>query len=179
MSHQSKQFVCDVNVGKPKITNCFDDIQSLSDDLIATARAPHDEIGIPGSSLAGTGPAASVGDRRKSSPWAVRISQFARPISLASRFDQSIRGGVLTDQARLARLGYVSRAWRMQIKNLLRFPPHIQKTFLSLTVTGQDCAAFTERKRRSIARILGWKQQGQMRWMRRINAADAITLCEC
>ena len=53
-------------------------------------------------------------------------------MALATRFDQLIRDGVVTDYADLARLGHVTGARMSQIVNLLNLAPDIQEALLSL-----------------------------------------------
>jgi hypothetical protein len=82
------------------------------------------------------------GESRPSVP-AGRAPHVSRLMALAIRLDQSVREGVVTDQAELARLGHVTRARLTQIMNLLCLAPDIQEEllFLSVTERGRDALA--------------------------------------
>jgi len=79
------------------------------------------------------------------------VPRESRLMALAIRLDQLICDGVVTDQAELARLGHVSRAWLTQIMNLLWFAPDIQEEILFLPPTGRD--TITEQQIRPIAAV--------------------------
>ena len=91
-----------------------------------------------------------------------RVPRVSRLMALAIRLDQSIRDGVVADQAELARLGHVSRARLTQIMNLLCLAPGIQEAILFLppTVRGRD--AVTEKQLRVVAGELDWGKQREM-----------------
>jgi hypothetical protein len=56
-------------------------------------------------------------------------------MALAIRFDQLIRDGVVADQAKLARLGYVTPLRISQILALLELAPDVQEAILFLPPT--------------------------------------------
>ena len=88
-----------------------------------------------------------------------RVPRIARLMALAIRFDDMIRSGAITDQADLARLGYVSRARVTQIMNLLHLAPVIQEEilFLPRVTSGHD--PISERDLRPVAAEVDWGRQ--------------------
>ena len=56
-----------------------------------------------------------------------RVPRISRLMALAIRFDRLLHDGVIADQAKLARLGHVTRARVTQIINLLSLAPDIQE----------------------------------------------------
>jgi hypothetical protein len=95
-------------------------------------------------------------------PPAGRVPRVSRLMALAIRLDQLIRDGVVTDQAELARLGYVTRARLTQIMNLLNLAPDIQQAILFLPVTERGRDPMTERDLRPIAAVADWRKQQRM-----------------
>jgi hypothetical protein len=89
------------------------------------------------------------------------VPRIAKLMSLAIRFDQLIRDGVVKDQAELARLGQVSRARMTQIMNLLNLAPEIQEELVN--TVGRDPS---DRQLRPIVAIACWRQQ-RASWTRR------------
>jgi hypothetical protein len=83
-------------------------------------------------------------------------------MALAIRLDQLIRDGVVANQAKLARLGHVTRAHLTQIMSLLNLAPDIQETvpFLPRTHKGPDPIA--ERPLRAIVAVSEWPKQRRM-----------------
>ena len=69
-----------------------------------------------------------------------RVPRVARFMALAIRFDGLIRAGVVSNYAKLARLGHVTRARVTQIMNLLMLAPDIQEAivFLPRVERGRD-----------------------------------------
>ena len=90
------------------------------------------------------------------------IPRISRLMALATRFEQLIKAGEITDQADLARLGNVSRARVTQIMNLLQLAPDIQEAilFLPRTVKGRD--PIREIMIRPIAAELDWRKQRRL-----------------
>ena len=87
-----------------------------------------------------------------------RIPRVTNLMALAIRLDQLIRDGVVSDQAELAGLGYVSRARLTQIMNLLQLAPDIQEVILLLQGNaGRE--AVTERDLRQVVAATDWKVQ--------------------
>ena len=87
-----------------------------------------------------------------------RIPRVTNLMALAIRLDQLIRDGVVSDQAELAGLGYVSRARLSQIMNLLYLAPDIQEEILLLQGNaGRE--AVTERDLRQVVAATDWKVQ--------------------
>ncbi len=82
--------------------------------------------------------------------------------SLAIRFDQLIRDGVITDQAELARLGHVTRARMTQIMALLQLAPEIQEAILWLPAVESGDDGITERELREVVAELDWGRQRKM-----------------
>ena len=92
---------------------------------------------------------------------------------MAIRFEQLLRGGVVADQAELARLGHVSRARVSQIMNLLNLSPDIQEDVLFLQCPERGRAPISERDLRPIAAVVGWRgQRGMWGAVRRSYAAS-------
>ena len=60
------------------------------------------------------------------------VPRAARLMALAIRFDELLRGGVVSSQAALAKLGRVSTAGVSQILALLNLAPDIQEAILFL-----------------------------------------------
>ena len=74
-------------------------------------------------------------------------------------FDESIRDGVVADQAELARPGRASRARVSQIMNLLNLAPDIQEAILFLPRVEADREPVTQREVRPIAEEVSWGRQ--------------------
>lgn len=94
-----------------------------------------------------------------------RVPRVSKIMALAIRLDRLIRDGQVTDQAELARLGYVTRARLTQIMNLLCLAPDIQEAILFLPTTERGRDRITERELRPIAAVVSWRRQRQM-WHR-------------
>jgi len=88
-----------------------------------------------------------------------RVPRISRLMALAIRFDQLIRDGIVTDQAKLAQLGKVTRARLTQIMNLLCLSPIIQEQILHLPLVSKQQKAITEKQLRPISSIPDWNQQ--------------------
>ena len=91
-----------------------------------------------------------------------RVPRVSRLMALAIRLDQLIRDGVVTDQAELARLGYVTRARLTQIMNLLCLAPDLQEEILFLPRGKRGRDVVTERDVRPIAALADWRKQRRM-----------------
>jgi hypothetical protein len=91
-----------------------------------------------------------------------RVPRVARLMALAIRFDGLLRDGVVADQAKLARLGHVTRARMAQIMNLLNLAPDIQEEILFLPMVETGRSRITERDLRPVAAEPNWRKQ---RWM--------------
>jgi hypothetical protein len=83
-------------------------------------------------------------------------------MALAIRFDGLLRGGVVTDQAELARLGHVSRARMTQIMNLLHLAPDIPEELLFLPLIERGRDSLLERHLRPIAAVADWRKQRRL-----------------
>ncbi len=83
-------------------------------------------------------------------------------MALAIRFDKLLGEGVVTDQAELARLGYVTRARLTQIMNLLHLAPDIQEELLFLPRVERGRDPLTERDLRPIAATADWRKQRKL-----------------
>jgi hypothetical protein len=83
-------------------------------------------------------------------------------LALAWHLDGLIHGGVVANQAELARLGHVSRARMSQILSLLNLTPEIQETvlFLAPVVRGRD--AILLRHLLPLAARPGWTEQRRL-----------------
>ena len=92
------------------------------------------------------------------------IPRISRLVALAIRFDRLIKSGDITDQAELARLGYVSRARVTQIMNLLQLAPDIQEDILFLPRTHRGRDPIREIMVRPIAAVFDWRKQ-RKRWV--------------
>lgn len=90
-------------------------------------------------------------------PWVSKL------MALAIRFDGLLRGGVVTDQAELARLGHVSRARMTQIMNLLHLAPDIPEELLFLPLIERGRDSLLERHLRPIAAVADWRKQRRLR----------------
>lgn len=95
-------------------------------------------------------------------------------MTLAIRFEQLLRDGVVRDQAKLARLGHVTRARMTQIMKLLQLAPDIQEAilFLPLIASGKD--SITERDLRPIASTSDWQKQRAM-WGLKLKQIPMLT----
>ena len=91
-----------------------------------------------------------------------RVPRVSRLMALAIRFDKLLDEGVVTDQAELARLGYVTRARLTQIMNLLHLAPDIQEALLFLPRVERGREPIRERQLRPIAAVLDWRKQRRM-----------------
>jgi hypothetical protein len=83
-------------------------------------------------------------------------------MALAIRFDGLVRGGEVTDQAELARLGHVTRARMTQIMNLLHLAPDIQEDLLFLPRIERGKEPIQERHLRPIAAVPDWRKQRRL-----------------
>jgi hypothetical protein len=83
-------------------------------------------------------------------------------MALAIRFDGLLRGGVVTDQAELARLGHVSRARMTQIMNLLHLAPDIPEELLFLPLIERGRDSLLERHLRPISAVADWRKQRRL-----------------
>jgi hypothetical protein len=95
-----------------------------------------------------------------------RVPRVSRIMALAIKFDGLIRDGVVKDQAKLARLGHVSRARLTQIMDLLLLAPDIQEAVLFLPNVTRRHQTIIENQLRSIAAVPSWGKQRQM-WRQR------------
>ena len=91
-----------------------------------------------------------------------RIPRVSKMMALAIRFDGLIRGGIVKDQAELARLGQVTRARLTQIMSLLYLAPDIQEAILFLPTFERGRNSLTEKQLRPIASTPSWNKQRQM-----------------
>lgn len=89
-------------------------------------------------------------------------SRPARLLALAHHFDDMIREGVVRDQAEIARLMKVTRAWVTRIMNLLFLTPDIQEAILFLTSI-EGAAGPTMRQLQRLAGEVDWTKQ-RARW---------------
>lgn len=90
------------------------------------------------------------------------VPRIARLMALAIRFERLIKTGEISDQAEIARLGYVSRARVTQIMNLLQLAPDIQEEILFLPPTERGRDPVREIMARPIAAVLDWQKQRRM-----------------
>ena len=90
------------------------------------------------------------------------VPRLARLMALAIRFDGLLRGGAITDQAEMARLGRVSRARISQILNLLHLAPDIQEQLLFLPVPNQGRERLHLADLQPLCRHWDWCRQ---RWL--------------
>jgi hypothetical protein len=102
-------------------------------------------------------------DRKPAPISSPRIPRITRLMALAIKFQGMLDCGAVRDYADLARLGYVTRARVTQIMNLLLLAPDIQEDILDLTASVEK-AVPTERKIRSVAKIVPWGTQRRA-WM--------------
>jgi len=91
-----------------------------------------------------------------------RVPRVSRLMALAIRFDGLVRGGIVADQADLARLGHVTRARVTQIMNLLCLAPDIQEELLFMARVGRGCDPIHERQLRPITAVADWWKQRRM-----------------
>lgn len=94
-----------------------------------------------------------------------RVPRVTKLMALAIRLDQLIRDGHVTDQAELARVGYVTRARLTQIMNLLFLAPDIQEEILFLEPSKRGRDLVIERELRPIGAMPRWEMQ-RMLWSR-------------
>lgn len=95
-----------------------------------------------------------------------RVPRVSRIMALAIRLDQLIKGGVVADQAEMARLGHVTRARLTQIMNLLYLAPDLQEEILFLPTFERGRNQLTEKHLRPIAAISDWRKQRRLWRMR-------------
>ena len=88
-----------------------------------------------------------------------RIPRIARLMALAIRFDHLISSGQVANQAKLARLGSVSRARMTQIMNLVLLAPDIQEELLFLSCAPTERSPIHLRQLQTIAAIPEWNEQ--------------------
>ncbi|HEX5470413.1 MAG TPA: hypothetical protein VFW73_00925 [Lacipirellulaceae bacterium] len=91
-----------------------------------------------------------------------RVPRVARMMALTLRYDGLTRGGTITDQAVLARLGHVSRARVTQIMNLLRLAPDIQEEVLFLPRIERGKEPIQEHELCKIAAVLDRRKQRKL-----------------
>jgi hypothetical protein len=84
-------------------------------------------------------------------------------MALAIRFEQSLREGLVKDQAELARLGRVSRPRLTQIMNLLDLAPDIREETLFPPRTEKGCDPISERDLRPMAALPDQRKRRTMR----------------
>lgn len=89
-------------------------------------------------------------------PTPARLPRITKMMALAIRLDHLIKSGQVTDQAELARVGYVSRARLTQIMNLLCLASDIQEELLFTDTKKNN---LKEQDLRLIASITSWKKQ--------------------
>ena len=91
-----------------------------------------------------------------------RVPRVSRLMALAVRFNELLSQGAARNHAELAQLGHVSRARMCQILMLTNLAPNIQEAllFLPKTVRGRD--RITERRLRSVAKLVDWDAQIQL-----------------
>ena len=97
-----------------------------------------------------------------------RLPRITKMMALAIRLDQLIKSGQVTDQAELARVGYVSRARLTQIMDLNLLAPDIQEQILTVDDFKERLIKVSERECRLIASAQIWKEQ-RIRWSRMLN----------
>jgi hypothetical protein len=92
-----------------------------------------------------------------------RIPRISKLMALAIRFDEMLRGGVVTSLSDLARLAQVTQPRMTQIMNLLHLAPDIQEQILMLpeVVDGRD--PIHEKMLRPAMSHLSWQAQ-RMAW---------------
>jgi hypothetical protein len=78
-------------------------------------------------------------------------------MALAIKLQDMLDRGEVRDFAKIARLGYVSRARVTQLMNLLLLAPDLQERLLFSTETENN--GRTERALRSVASATDWEQQ--------------------
>jgi len=91
-----------------------------------------------------------------------RIPRVAKLMALAIRCERLLQGGVIADQAELARLGHVSRARVTQIMNLLNLAPDLQELLLFLPPVAAGRDPLTERALRRVVAEPDWRKQREM-----------------
>ena len=91
------------------------------------------------------------------------VPRIARLMALAVKFEQMIRGGIVSDYAVLAELGRVSRSRVTQIMNLLNLAPDIQEQILFLGSETAEQYGICEASLRQLSAALLWSKQ-RMQW---------------
>ena len=83
-------------------------------------------------------------------------------MALALRFNELLSQGAVRNHAELPPLGHVSRVRMCQVLMLTNLAPTIQEAllFLPKTVRGRD--RITERRLRSVAKLVDWDAQIQL-----------------
>ena len=91
-----------------------------------------------------------------------RVPRVSRLMALALRFNELLSHGAVRNHAELAPLGHVSRVRMCQVLMLTNLAPTIQEAllFLPKTVRGRD--RITERRLRSVAKLVDWDAQIQL-----------------
>lgn len=92
-------------------------------------------------------------------PTPSRLPRITKMMALAIRLDHLIKSRQVTDQAELARVGYVSRARLTQIMDLNLLAPDIQEEILFLPPETVGNQRIREVQLRSIARLPSWGMQ--------------------
>jgi hypothetical protein len=103
-----------------------------------------------------------------------RVPRISRLMALAIRFDGLIRGGAVTDQAELARLGQVTRARLTQIMNLVLLAPDIQEALLFLPRVERGRDQIHLRLLQPITQVPAWRKQRRM-WKELVNEHCCVT----
>jgi hypothetical protein len=88
-----------------------------------------------------------------------------RWLSLALKFEEMIRSGVVDNYAVLAQLGEVSRSRITQMTNLLNLAPDIQEEILFLRPAEAERLRMSEPLVRKLSAILEWGEQRE-HWRR-------------
>lgn len=86
-----------------------------------------------------------------------RVPRIAKMMALAIRLDHLLKTGQVTDQAELARVGYVSRARLTQIMDLNLLAPDIQEKILE-----GNLPDLLEKDLRPIATRFCWQMQREL-----------------
>lgn len=95
-----------------------------------------------------------------------RVPRVARLMSLAIKYDDLLRRGVVADLSELARLCQVTQPRMTQIMNLLHLAPDIQEELLFLPAVRAGRDSPTEHHLRPITRLTAWP--AQRRWWRQL-----------
>ena len=102
------------------------------------------------------GPAPKPASKPKPSE---KVPRVVRLLALAHHFQKLLDDGWVSDYADIAKLAGVSRARVSQIMDLLLLAPSIQEKMLLRYQILPTEITFSERKLRTISRILQWDKQ--------------------